>query len=116
MITLNEFYKEAGGDYDEVVRRLVNEERVLKYLGKFPDDKSYRQLTDALKEKDIESAIYAAHTLKGLCTSLGFGDILPELTSLYGMLRNGNIDCPKELENEISAKYARIIDLIALLR
>lgn len=98
------------------MRRLVNEERILKYLGKFPGDKSYSQLTDALKEKDIESASYSAHTLKGLCTSLGFGDIPPGLTSLYGILNDGNINCPKELENEISAKYERIIDFIALLR
>ena len=38
---LKEVYEKIGGDYDDVVRRLMGEKLVRKFLLKFLDDKSY---------------------------------------------------------------------------
>lgn len=46
---LKEVYEKIGGDYDDVVRRLMGEKLVRKFLLKFLDDKSIRA-TPILRE------------------------------------------------------------------
>lgn len=62
---LKEVYEKIGGDYDDVVRRLMGEKLVRKFLLKFLDDKSYADLERTLSEGDYKEAFRAAHTLKG---------------------------------------------------
>lgn len=47
---LKEVYEKIGGDYDDVVRRLMGEKLVRKFLLKFLDDKSYADLERTLSE------------------------------------------------------------------
>ena len=47
---LKEVYEKIGGDYDDVVRRLMGEKLVRKFLLKFLDDKSYADLGRTLSE------------------------------------------------------------------
>ena len=49
---LKEVYEKIGGDYDDVVRRLMGEKLVRKFLLKFLDDKSYADLERTLSEGD----------------------------------------------------------------
>ena len=60
---LKEVYEKIGGDYDDVVRRLMGEKLVRKFLLKFLDDKSYADLERTLSEGDYKEAFRAAHTL-----------------------------------------------------
>lgn len=45
---------------------------IRKFAVKFPEDKSFAELTKALEQGDVETAFRAAHTIKGLCLTLGF--------------------------------------------
>lgn len=47
---LKEVYEKIGGDYDDVVRRLMGEKLVRKFLLKFRDDKSYADLERTLSD------------------------------------------------------------------
>ena len=60
-------YEEMGSNFDEVLSRLGSEQMVQRFAIKFLNDKSYETLEAALKEKDVDSAFRAAHTLKGVC-------------------------------------------------
>ena len=71
-MTLKECYKAIGGDYEGVVSRLVTEARVNKFLTMFLQDASFKVLCDSMEMRDAEEAFRAAHTLKGVCLSLGF--------------------------------------------
>ena len=53
---LKEVYEKIGGDYDDVVRRLMGEKLVRKFLLKFRDDKSYADLERTLSEGDYKEA------------------------------------------------------------
>ena len=66
-MTVKECYEAIGADYEEVLRRLANEERVARFLLKFPGDESFAGLVKAVEESDYEAAFRAAHTLKGIC-------------------------------------------------
>ena len=60
-------YEEMGSNFDEVLSRLGSEQMVQRFAIRFLNDKSYETLEAALKEKDVDSAFRAAHTLKGVC-------------------------------------------------
>ena len=75
-MTVKECYEIIGANYEEVESRLRTEERIKKFLLKVLNDKSYDLLCDSIKQKNMEEAFRAAHTLKGISQNLS-------LTTLY---------------------------------
>ena len=65
-MTVKECYEIIGANYEEVESRLRTEERIKKFLLKVLNDKSYDLLCDSIKQKNMEEAFRAAHTLKGI--------------------------------------------------
>ena len=63
-------YEKMGGDYDDVMSRLRTDERIKKFLLKVAEDKSFDNLCENLKTRNIEEAFRAAHTLKGVGLNL----------------------------------------------
>ena len=55
-MTLKEFYAAVGGDYDATLNRIPKESMVLRFVKKYADDKTYAQLTEAVKAQDWETA------------------------------------------------------------
>ncbi len=105
------FYIKTGADYNDVLRRLVNERIIVKYLKEFPNDKSLEYLEEALSSGDYETAVRYAHTLKGLCVTLGFENITEWATELYEMLRRGICDYEDKL-SVVKAGYEQVIEWI----
>ena len=73
-MTLKEFYEQIDSDYKDVIKRLCDEDMIKKFVFKFPEDPSFNDLKDGLKKNDAEKAFCAVHTLKGVCSNLGFGE------------------------------------------
>ena len=88
-MTIQQFYAAVGGDADEVLSRLMNETLVKKFLFKFLDDPNYELLTTSVKSEDWETAFRAAHTIKGLCLTLGLGNLAASSSQLTELLRGG---------------------------
>lgn len=65
-MTIKECYEAMGGDYEDVLKRLMNEARIQKFALMFKKDPSMSQLTQAMDAGDVETAFRAAHTLKGI--------------------------------------------------
>ena len=69
-MTLREIYQQIQGDYDSVISRLRDEERVKKHLVKFVNNKMDTLIHNALAENDFETAFREAAQFKGgLCKS-----------------------------------------------
>lgn len=64
-MTIKECYEQIGADYEDVRSRLRSDLLIRKFFLKFPDDKSFGQLKEALKSGDREGAFRGVHTLKG---------------------------------------------------
>lgn len=77
---LKEFYKEVGGDYEDVLLRLPNPEMIRCFLLKFLEDPFYAELHEALDKGDFKAAFLAACTLKDTAANLGL-NILVEAAS-----------------------------------
>lgn len=70
-MTIKECYEQIGADYEDVRSRLRSDLLIRKFFLKFPDDKSFGQLKEALKSGDREGAFRGVHTLKGVAAESG---------------------------------------------
>lgn len=105
-MTLQEVYAALGGDYEDVTRRMFGEKMTVKFMLKFPCDKSYGLLCSSLEGEDYETAFRAVHSLKGVCRNLGFTRLYRSSSMLADALRQEAL-CKKELLDVLFAKIKR---------
>lgn len=86
-MTIQECYQALGGNYDDVVKRLLNFSLVKRFITKFLQDDSFEKLSASIRDGRREEAFRAAHTLKGVCQNLGFGKLLASTEKLTELLR-----------------------------
>ncbi len=115
VMTLKTFFEKTNGNYNEVISRLINEKLIMKYLKKFLDDGHFQQLKKSVEEQDFETAYRSAHTLKGLCLSLGFETMRKPVTELTEELRAGKTENAEVYITAIEPMYADIIRWIGEL-
>ena len=111
-MTVKECYAKLGGDYEDVVKRLMGDALVERFMLKFLDDGSYQELVNALKEGRDEDAFRAAHTLKGVCLNLGFDNLYPSSKDLTELLRAGSMDGYEDLFAEVEKEYNRTCEAL----
>lgn len=111
-MNIKEFYEIVGGNYNDVLSRLNNEMLILRIVKKFGEDPSFKQLEEALKEKNVDLAFRAAHTLKGICLNLGFDQLSKDAVDITEILRAGTLDGTAELFDSIKTNYDNTIDLL----
>ncbi len=104
-MTLKECYEQCGGDYEETLQRLHNENLIGRFLLKFLDDTSYTLLLDSIASKDGEVSFRAAHTLKGVALNLGLTSLFAPSNALTEALRNGWNDEAIDLLPPVTAAY-----------
>lgn len=111
-MTLKECYKIFGGNYENVVSRLVNEALVRKILIKFLSDKSFADILENLKADKPGDAFCSAHTLKGVCQNLGFDNLLEPAVEVTEALRNGKNNTTPEMLKNLKKRYEETISAI----
>lgn len=89
---LRECYLTAGGNYEDVMRRLMREDRVDRFLKMFLEDQSFNSLCGAIGEGDYTTAFRMAHTVKGISMNLSFTDLQTASAELTENLRGGKED------------------------
>lgn len=100
---------QAGMDVEAAVERLMGSEALLeRFLKKFLEDSNYARLIAAVAAGDWESAVMAAHTLKGMCGNLSFTVLCDQFTRQVEYLRAGDTLAAKAMMPEISQAYERI--------
>ena len=85
-MTIKQCYQAMGADFEEISQRIPSEAMIRKFAVKFPEDKSFAELTKALEQGDVETAFRAAHTIKGLCLTLGFSHLTAPASELTELL------------------------------
>ena len=114
-MTMQEFYKIAGGNEKDVLDRMMSLKLVRKFTGKFLDDDSYANLCRYMAERNRPEAFRAAHTLKGVCQNLGFGKLGTSAGELTELLRPETESIPEEaypLLEEIKGDYEVLVGAI----
>lgn len=88
-MTIKECYNTMNGNYEEALRRLMNDSLIQRFLNKFIDDKSFENLCAAMNARDYEQAFQEAHTLKGVSQNMSFTALSDAVSALTEELRGG---------------------------
>ena len=103
----------AGIDVAQALERMMGSEALLeRLLGKFREDRNLQALCGALKAGDLETAVTAAHTLKGVCGNLSMTALHGLLTRQVEALRRGDLDGARELMAAIEPAAADVLGAI----
>lgn len=105
-------YEKMGGDYDEVLERLGNAERIGKYVVKFLEDPTYQMLCEAKAAGDDEAVFLQIHTLKGVSQNLGFGNLYRASYEMTEAVRGGVPLCDESLFEAVKKAYSDTITVI----
>ena len=111
-MTLQECYEKMGGDYAEVLARLISQERIEKYMIKFLDDPTYQTLCEVKEAKDAQSVFLQIHTLKGVSQNLGFGNLYKVSHDMTEAVRGGVPLEDERLFEAVSAAYNETVAVI----
>jgi HPt (histidine-containing phosphotransfer) domain-containing protein len=116
-MTVKECYDAMGADYEEVLSRLMSDDRIQRFLLKFPNDASYSLLCSSMEERNVTEAFRAAHTIKGVCQNLGLTPLCKSSEILTEKLRNAE-EYTEDMEamlDALKADYAKVISCIGML-
>ena len=111
-MTIKSLYEAVGGDYEDVVRRLISEEFAAQLALGFLDDDGFSSLEKAMKNRNAEDAFRAAHTLKGVALNLGFKNLGESASELTEVLRKRTFDGADEPFEKVRADYAVVISAL----
>lgn len=115
-MTVKDCYDLMGGGYEDVISRLMDDKRVVRFATRFLEDPSYGTLVDAMEKEDYETAFRASHTIKGVCQNLGFITLYQSSEALTEALRGGKNQDTKELEQQLKEDYERTVDAIKAMQ
>ena len=121
MISEKEFYEKIGGDYSDAQSRLMRDSLIRRFVLKFPDDRNFAALKEAVGEERWDDAFACAHTLKGVSMNLAFARLSAVLITLTDLLRAQNreaLTAPSVRECLCAAEkeYAAVLEAAALLK
>ncbi len=115
-MTIQECYEALGGDYEEVIGRLMREKMVQKFLLKFLNDKSYDLLVESIEADNAEEAFRAAHTIKGVCQNLSFTKLYQSSELITEMLRAGDTAGAYAFLDNVTEDYEQTVKAIRALQ
>ena len=111
-MNLKDCYITFGGDFDEVLDRLLREQTVEKFVYKFLDDKSFNLFESSMGNKDYAEALRAVHTLKGICQNLSFTRLFDSSSLVTKALKENDWNRAVDMMPQLSKDYREIIDVI----
>lgn len=115
-MTIQECYRELGGDFEQLEQRLPNVSLIKKFITKFLDDETFSDLCNAFQDGQREKAFRAVHTLKGVCANLSFDRLFDSATRLTEELRPQTSDI-SDIAVELMADVKRDYEItVAAIR
>lgn len=112
-MTTREFYDSIGADYDNVLARFGSEKMITKFAKRFADDKTFQDLCAAVENGNAQEAFRMAHTLKGICSNLGFDGLYRASYDLTEDLRGGELSGYEQDYKRVCESYKVVSDAVA---
>ena len=81
-MTIKELYQNLGGNYEEALGRLYNDDLIKRFLKMFTANDFSTSLKRALDAKDARAIFEAAHGLKGVAGNLALTELYELASSL----------------------------------
>ncbi len=99
----------AGIDLDAALDRMMGNEALLeRLLQKFLSDQNFDKLQTAVADHNLDDALTASHTLKGVCGNLSMTRLFELFSEQVSDFRAGAWEKAVGLLPEISAAYFQV--------
>lgn len=92
-----------------------NEQLFLRFFKTFPSDPTWKQLCDAMQQKDYHNIEISAHTLKGVSANLGLTHFSHVCNEVVSAVRQQQYDSLDDLMQQATLCYDNICRGISLL-
>ena len=114
-MTIQELYKQFGGNYEQVSRIMKTDQLIERYICRFEESGLMERLRAAAETMDASGIFEAAHAMKGLCGNLGLDALAREAAALAEEFRTGHERTLSDEEvreklRSIEALYQRTVD------
>jgi len=106
---IKELYNKIGGNFEDVLGRLMKEAFVEKFALMYPKDSSYDTLMAAIEKGDINEQFRGAHSLKGVAANLGFEELRKAASNLTEQLRPQTAPADAALVEAVKAAQQKTI-------
>lgn len=104
---------ESGVDVDGSIRRFCGNEGLYeKFLFKFLADDNFSKMAPAFGTGDYETALIAAHTLKGVSANLGINNVFQVASEIVNLIRAEKYEDAKDLYGDFEKAYEEIYHII----
>lgn len=108
--------QDGGIDVDEAMARFVqNEALMMKFLLRFPQDRNFGLLKQAMENRDAAAGFTAAHTLKGVAGNLSMKELFALSSAVSEDLRGGDLDGALEKMPALEKQYQQILQTLETL-
>ena len=103
----------AGINVSEGLHRFGgNQEIYEKFLMKFPENESYKQMLDAIEKQDVEAAFQASHALKGVAGNLSLEKLYQAILPLVEEFRAGRMEQTGALLPPVKEAYETVMAVL----
>lgn len=103
----------AGIDFNQGLRRFNNNKEMYEsFLLKFPKDKNYEGLCNALEQQDVKTAFQCGHSLKGIAGNLSLQKLYDALIPVVEELRNDSLAQAQALFAPVQENYAVVMAVL----
>jgi HPt (histidine-containing phosphotransfer) domain-containing protein len=100
--------EQSGICVDTALGHFMGKDDMLeKFLKKFLDDSSFSELCTSVEQKDWDTAKRAAHTLKGICGTLGMLEMQTTSLEIEQYLKNAHYSQALDLLPKLEQLYHR---------
>jgi len=113
---IQEFYDSIDENYENVSSRMMgNQKLVEKFVRKFLEDPTYKQIKESVYMLDYDEILRATHTMKGIASNLEFTQLQQKSAKAVDMIRAGEKETVLPVIDEIEKEYQKVVDAIQKL-
>lgn len=114
---IQEFYDSIDENYENVSSRMMgNQKLVEKFVRKFLEDPTYKQIKESVEKMDYDEILRATHTMKGIASNLEFTQLQQKKSAkAVDMIRAGEKETVLPVIDEIEKEYQKVVDAIQKL-
>lgn len=110
---IKECYRKLDGDFEDTLERLCNESLIERFAVRFLDDPSFQMIEEGVAEGNRDLVFRGSHTLKGVCSNLGFTKLYELSSELTEILRNSTeLKGYEEVYAAVERQYQKTVDAI----
>lgn len=106
-----EMLKSIDIDIENTLYRFGNNKKLLeKFIRKFSEEKTFEDLTNAVRDKNYNEIEACAHTLKGVSANLGFKQLSECCNTVVWDVRKGDYNKVGSDFDNLAAEYQKVIE------